>query len=96
MSFTISTTTGDGAAIDALVVAERRIELRVDDGAGTRSVTRADVDRVTTLNLGYETEARAALRRAMAIAAGDDTSADLEDLRHDVRIVESVRRADRA
>lgn len=92
VSLTITATTGDGAAIDALVIAERRIELRVDDAAGTRSATRADDDGVTTLNLGYETEARAALRRAMAIAVGDDTSGDLEDLRHDVRIVESVRR----
>jgi hypothetical protein len=91
VSFTISTTADGGPAIEALAIAERRIELRFDEAAGVRSAARADVDGVTMLSLGYETDARAALRRAVVGETGDEVS-DLDDLRHDVRAVESVRR----
>jgi hypothetical protein len=81
---------GSAVAIDAVALAPRRVEVRIDETAGlAEAATVSDAGRLVAPTR-FESTERLALRRALD-ALGDTTPpADLTELRHDEALVRAM------
>ena len=66
-------------AIDVIAIGDSRLELRIDDATGTRSIRQVRAEGALEPAARLESSARLALRRALAAVAGEPV-ADLDEL----------------
>lgn len=85
---------GSIPTLDVLALAPRRVEVRLDDAAGTREVSATDARGRLVRPERYETTERLALRRALDAVAGAPV-ADLADLGADDLLAAAILAAPR-